>query len=173
MASMCSTTQSPRAEKAFSRAWAARTCPAPEEAESSNTRGLLCINEMVLFGDANSSGGGRSGQELVAFNFRGHAEVAIRGGGLDAHDLTVAADVHIAGFGNALRQAEDKFDFGADFEGAFGEKIKAAIAHVARVRWQFARVGIARKNAHRKTHGETPRFATVRAIGHPNPPARG
>src|SRR5215470_9608432 len=40
MASRCSTRQSPRAAKAFSRAWAARTWPAPEEADSSRTRGL-------------------------------------------------------------------------------------------------------------------------------------
>src|SRR6266852_9309663 len=40
MASMCSTAQSPRAENAFSRAWAARTWPAPEDAESRRTRGL-------------------------------------------------------------------------------------------------------------------------------------
>src|SRR2546423_6868699 len=38
---MCSTTQSPRAVNAFSSACAARTCPAPEEAESSKTRGLV------------------------------------------------------------------------------------------------------------------------------------
>src|ERR1700674_893224 len=37
---MCSTAQSPRAWKAFSRAWAARTCPAPDVAESNNTRGF-------------------------------------------------------------------------------------------------------------------------------------
>src|SRR5882757_4984463 len=42
-ASMCSTAQSPRARKAFSRACAARTCPAPDVAESNNTRGLVFI----------------------------------------------------------------------------------------------------------------------------------
>src|SRR5215470_8792407 len=40
MASMCSTRLSPRATKAFLSAWAARTWPAPEEAESRRTRGL-------------------------------------------------------------------------------------------------------------------------------------
>src|ERR1700739_909182 len=40
MAAMCSTWQAPRARKAFSSACAARTWPAPEDAESSRTRGL-------------------------------------------------------------------------------------------------------------------------------------
>src|SRR5258708_25467577 len=44
MASMCSTWQSPRAAKAFSRACAARTWPAPEDADKSSTRGLLFIS---------------------------------------------------------------------------------------------------------------------------------
>src|SRR6267378_4510562 len=42
-ASMCSTAQSPRARKAFSRACAARTCPAPDVADSNNTRGFVFI----------------------------------------------------------------------------------------------------------------------------------
>src|SRR5213080_2139132 len=37
---MCSTAQSPRARKAFSSAWAARTCPAPDVADSNSTRGF-------------------------------------------------------------------------------------------------------------------------------------
>src|SRR5260370_38868019 len=37
---MCSTAQSPRARKAFSRACAARTCPAPDVADSNKTRGF-------------------------------------------------------------------------------------------------------------------------------------
>src|SRR5258707_13447016 len=44
MVSMCSTSQSPRAAKAFSRACAARTWPAPEDADKSSTRGLLFIS---------------------------------------------------------------------------------------------------------------------------------
>src|SRR5882724_6615248 len=42
---MCSTRQSPRAENAFSSACAARTCPAPDVAESSKTRGFVFIDE--------------------------------------------------------------------------------------------------------------------------------
>src|SRR6266853_1871200 len=42
-ASMCSTAQSPRARKAFSRAWAARTCPAPDVENKTNTRGFVFI----------------------------------------------------------------------------------------------------------------------------------
>src|SRR5205814_7497905 len=37
---MCSTAQSPRTRKAFSSAWAARTCPAPDVADSNSTRGF-------------------------------------------------------------------------------------------------------------------------------------
>src|SRR6266849_897808 len=44
-ASMCSTKQSPRAENAFSSACAARTCPAPDVAENSKTRGFVFIYE--------------------------------------------------------------------------------------------------------------------------------
>src|ERR1700704_2409631 len=47
-ASMCSTAQSPRARKAFSRACAARTCPAPDVADSNNTRGFVFIGPEIL-----------------------------------------------------------------------------------------------------------------------------
>src|SRR5579885_1587031 len=43
MASICSMLQSPRAANAFSKAWAARTCPAPDEADRRSTRGLVVI----------------------------------------------------------------------------------------------------------------------------------
>src|SRR6184192_2262991 len=42
-ASMCSTAQSPRARKVFSSACAARRCPAPDVADSNNTRGFVFI----------------------------------------------------------------------------------------------------------------------------------
>src|SRR5260370_15976007 len=45
---MCSTTQSPRATSAFSRACAARTCPAPDVADSNNTRGFAFISREFL-----------------------------------------------------------------------------------------------------------------------------
>src|SRR5260370_21250981 len=47
-ASMCSTAQSPRARKAFSMACAARTCPAPDVADSNNTRGFVFISREFL-----------------------------------------------------------------------------------------------------------------------------
>src|SRR5437867_2586441 len=47
-ASMCSTAQAPRARKAFSRAWAARRCPAPDVADSNNTRGFVFISREFL-----------------------------------------------------------------------------------------------------------------------------
>src|SRR5215831_6093040 len=45
---MCSTVESPRAKNAFSRASAARTWPAPEVAESNNTRGLPLFMDRKL-----------------------------------------------------------------------------------------------------------------------------
>src|SRR2546423_3140123 len=45
---MCSTTQSPRARNPFSRASAARTCPAPDVADSNNTRGWVFISPEFL-----------------------------------------------------------------------------------------------------------------------------
>src|SRR5580704_8842215 len=47
MVSMCSTTQSPRAANAFSRACAARTCPAPEDADKRRTRGFCFIRGLL------------------------------------------------------------------------------------------------------------------------------
>src|SRR2546430_13143590 len=55
-ASMCSTAQSPRARKAFSRACAARTCPAPDVADSNNTRGFVFICWEFLRRQAPSGG---------------------------------------------------------------------------------------------------------------------
>src|SRR5580658_9093969 len=46
---MCSTTQSPRAANAFSRACAARTCPAPEDADKRRTRGFVFIRAELRF----------------------------------------------------------------------------------------------------------------------------
>src|SRR2546423_7468640 len=171
MASMCSTAQSPRAEKAFSRACAARTWPAPDEAESSKTRGLLFIYGAVVLEWQHSSGGGSSGQEFVALDFGRHAQMAV-GGGLDAHDLAAAADVDVTQFGNALRQGQHKLDFVADFKMSFDKKKKPTIADVSRVPLHFARLCFARKNTHGKAHCETPRFATVGSVSHPVPPGR-
>src|SRR5580658_4555216 len=49
MVSMCSTTQPPRAANAFSSACAARTCPAPEDADKSRTRGFAFIRGELRF----------------------------------------------------------------------------------------------------------------------------
>src|SRR5580698_6411626 len=49
MVSMCSTVQSPRAANAFSRACAARTCPAPDDADKRRTRGFCFIRAALQF----------------------------------------------------------------------------------------------------------------------------
>src|SRR5580692_6050984 len=56
MVSMCSTVQSPRAANAFSRACAARTCPAPDDADNRRTRGFAFIRAELRF-HANASRG--------------------------------------------------------------------------------------------------------------------
>src|ERR1700686_1369795 len=53
--STCSTTQSPRAEKAFSNAWAARRCPAPDDADKSSARGLVFMRAAGFCGNARGS----------------------------------------------------------------------------------------------------------------------
>ena len=46
---LCSTAQSPRAANAFSSACAARTCPAPDDADKSSTRGFGFIRAALRF----------------------------------------------------------------------------------------------------------------------------
>src|SRR3981081_3368226 len=47
-ASMCSTAQSPRARKAFSRACAARPCPGQDVPDRGNTHGFVFIGPEIL-----------------------------------------------------------------------------------------------------------------------------
>src|SRR6266849_499207 len=230
MASMCSTQQPPRAANAFSRACAARTCPAPDDAESSRTRGFAfmrerfrrrrfasrslaapgseffkhsardllqlaeahqvilelvvelfgffrpqlraqdhvaqfhgmrqqrvllqllergsCVvvihgvprvqtwtkplyshsaaaRELHLMGKARwiySRGRRRGRQKFVAFNPRGDAS-ATAGGGFEAHNLAVAADIDVAGLRNLLRPGNDEFNFTADGVISVGKEI--------------------------------------------------
>src|SRR6202012_5220412 len=65
---------------------------------------------------------------------------------------------------------EDEFDFAADFELRFGEKVETLIADIARLRAEFAGARFAGKNAQRKTHGKSPVYAPFRSIGHTTPP---
>src|SRR5256885_2216692 len=95
MASMCSTVQSPRAEKALASASAARTCPAPEDAESNKTRGLLFTMARAFVGRRISSGGGGGGHEFVAIDFGGDTGASV-GRWLNTHDLAATPNIHIA-----------------------------------------------------------------------------
>src|SRR5580693_5589907 len=61
---MCSTTQSPRSANAFSRACAARTCPAPEDADRSKTRGFAFIRGELRFWRRASRSFAASGGDL-------------------------------------------------------------------------------------------------------------
>src|SRR5256885_17048529 len=77
MASMCSTVQSPRAENALASASAARTCPAPEDAESNKTRGLLFTMARAFVGRRISSSGGSGGHEFVTIEFWGDSRAPL------------------------------------------------------------------------------------------------
>src|SRR5256885_12806555 len=140
---MCSTVQSPRLENAFSSACAARTCPAPDDADSNKTRGLLFTRKPVFAGAgiSRSRGGGR--HEFVAVDFRGDARASV-GRRLNPYDLAPAANIDIAGIGYSLRQRQHELDFPAHFEWSFGDEIKSAIADVSRVRLELAALRFAR-----------------------------
>jgi hypothetical protein len=94
---------------------------------------------------AKSGGGSCDGDELVALDFCGDADVAV-GVGLDAHDLAAATDVNFGALRDLLRKSENEFDFSADFELRFGEEVKALIADVARLRAEFAGARLAGKH---------------------------
>src|SRR5260370_11550409 len=61
---MCSTVQWPRARNAFSSACAARTCPAPDDAESTSTRGLRFSGRALVIVRARLSALALSGGKL-------------------------------------------------------------------------------------------------------------
>src|SRR5262249_27610110 len=115
MASICSTTHSPRAAKAFSRACAARTWPAPEEAERRRTRGFAVGMASVGFAFA--------GGELFENSAAKFLEVA------EAREIVLKFLVEDLRFLGAELRAENhvaKFDgmrkkgfFGQFFEGRF------------------------------------------------------
>ena len=84
--------------------------------------------------------------ELVTFDFCGDADVAV-GIGFDAHDLPATTNVDFRAFRrDLLGQREDKFDFAADFELRFGEKVETLIADIARLRAEFAGARLAGKH---------------------------
>src|ERR1700722_1427263 len=70
MVSMCSTTQSPRAANAFSSACAARTCPAPEDADKRRTRGFDFIRTQLRFRRSASRGFAAAGGDFFEHTAR-------------------------------------------------------------------------------------------------------
>src|ERR1700676_4731303 len=76
MASMCSTTQSPRAAKAFSRACAARTWPAPDAADSNKTRGFAFMRRPARRRSASSGSLGLASRQLLENSTRGALQFA-------------------------------------------------------------------------------------------------
>jgi hypothetical protein len=84
---------------------------------------------------------GGSVEKFVSIDFGGYAHPAVVGG-LDAHDLPVAADVHIARAGNLFRESENKVYRAADFELRFGKKIQTAVTDIASLSLKFRRMRV-------------------------------
>src|SRR2546425_570868 len=148
-ASICSTAQSPRARKAFSRACAARTCPAPDVADSNNTRGFVFICGEFLRRKSASGCLALAGADFFqnaprdflqiseARHFRRNAHAAVPGG-LDPHSLSLAADTYVTRLRDLLRKGDHEFNFAANFEIGVREEVQPAVTDVSRVRVQLA-----------------------------------
>src|SRR5690242_13871909 len=81
----------------------------------------------------------RGGQKLVAVDARGDALAAsLR---FNAEHAPVATDVHVTRERDLLRQREDKLDRAARLRRGLAEKIKTAIADVARFAVSFSEAG--------------------------------
>src|SRR5713101_6937759 len=75
--------------------------------------------------------------EFIAGDFRRNAHAAVPGG-LDAHNLALAADIYITRLRDLLRKGDHEVDFAANFEIGVSNKVQAAVTNVAGVRVQFA-----------------------------------
>src|SRR6266853_2030473 len=81
--------------------------------------------------------GRRCGDELVAGDFCRNAHTTVPGG-LDAHNLALAADIYITRLRDLLRKSDHEFNFAANFEISVSDKVQATVTDVARVRVKFA-----------------------------------
>jgi hypothetical protein len=113
-------------------------------------------------------GGRRGRHEFIARNFRGNAHAPVFGG-LDTHNFSQAADIHIARLRDLLWKNDNKFDLAANFEIGIGKEVQAAVTDIPRARVHFPSFGIPRQKPHRKAHRESPRFAAFRSITHQHP----
>src|SRR6267154_1272977 len=112
-----------------------------------------------------SGGGSRGGNKFVALDFRSDARAAIRAR-FYAHHLAAAVNIHVTGLRERLWKSQHELEFAAHVELFVGHKIQAAITDVAGQRAQFVTPRSPGKDAHRKHHHESPRYATLGSIGH-------
>src|SRR5712692_5425092 len=110
----------------------------------------------------------RSRHEFIARDFRRNAHSAVLGG-LDPHNLTLAANIYITRLRDLLRKSDHEFNFAANFKIGISDEVQPAVTDVPRVRVQFSSFCRPRQNPHGKTHRESPRFAAVRSFTHQYP----
>src|SRR6267154_1342933 len=79
----------------------------------------------------------RCRDEFIAGDFRSNAHAAAPGG-LDAHNLALAADIYITRLRDLLRKGDHEFNFAANFEISISDKVQPAVTDVAGVRVKFA-----------------------------------
>src|SRR6266481_5333653 len=107
----------------------------------------------------------RGRHEFITRDFRRNARLPVLGG-LDTHNLSQATDIYIAGPRDLLRKSDDELNFAANFEIGVSDEVESAVTDIPRVGVHLASLGLPRKNPHRQTHGESPRFAAFRSINH-------
>src|SRR5260370_6732963 len=97
------------------------------------------------------------GNEFIARDFRRYAHFAVPGG-LDAHNLALAADIYVTRLRDLLRKSDYELDFAADFEIGVSKEVQPAVTDIASLRVQFTLFRLPRYNPHGKAHRESPRF---------------
>src|SRR5207245_1984184 len=152
---MCSTSQSPRAKKAFSRACAARTWPAPEVADSNKTRDLVFIGRGIPYSRMASGSlalaGGKFLQNLSP-DFLQFAEarqvlLEIVVQHLRVLRVEFGSQNHVAQFHRVRGKRDDEVNLASDFEVGFGQEVQSPVTEISRVRVQLAPFGSPRHHA--------------------------
>src|SRR3984893_13326355 len=90
----------------------------------------------------------RGRHEFITRDFRRNARPAVLGG-LDTHNLSQAADIHIAGPRDLLWKSDDELNFAANFEIGISKEIESAVTDIPRVGVHLASLRLPRENPHR------------------------
>src|SRR5258708_40092671 len=84
-----------------------------------------CEGDCEEWGEEILRRGRRCGDEFIAGDFRRNAHAAVPGG-LDAHNLSLTADIYVAGLSDLLGKSDHEFDFAANFEIGVSDKVQPA-----------------------------------------------